>query len=57
MVSLSTKFQAHMVDKHEQLTAKEKQLEKLIHQIALLTKTNTILVKKVTSIGGGDGRA
>ena len=34
---------------------KKNQLEKLIHHIALLTKTNEILVQKISNGGGGGG--
>ena len=55
MLLLSTKLQANMVSKYEELEEKQNQLEKLIHQISLMTKTNAILVQKF-SIRGCDFR-
>ena len=44
MVSTSNKLQDNMVEKYEQLPEKEKQLEKINHQIALWTNTNVVLM-------------
>ena len=47
MVSLLTKLQANMISKYEELSEKQKQLDKSINHISLLINMNAILVQKV----------